>query len=141
KLAGTLLQKPAQTGVQTTPPQDSSPIKIKSAYQLFEQIYENRLPVMIITGLVAYDNMVMESLSMPRNQGTTRSLPFTASFRRVNFAWSEVVTIPAMADQATADRATPKKSQGNQSTSDPGDKAKEKGESLLYKLIGALGLY
>lgn len=133
KLAGSILQKPSQPGVQTAPPQDTSPIKVKSAYQMFEQIYENRLPVTIITGLDAYPNMVMESLSMPRNQGTTRSLPFTASFRRVNFVWSNTVTIPAMADRATADRGTPKQNQGNKQSTVI---TEESNASLLYRSWG-----
>ncbi len=149
KLSGSLLQKAAEaeaartrqlianTGNNT----NQIATRVKDAYDILDQIYENKISVLIITGLTAYNNMVMESLSMPRNPGTTRSLPFTASFRKVNFAFSETVNIPAMADKATADRATPKKNQGNQSAAAPGDKAKEKGSSLLYKITGAAGLH
>lgn len=113
----------------------------KTAHDIFEQIYEQKIPVTIITGLNGYNNMIMETLSMPRNQGTTRSLVFTATFSRVNIVSSETVTVTAdQVDPAVADSAMPKKKLGNLSTTTPGAEAATKGQSLLYGGGQYLGL-
>ncbi|MEW5803909.1 MAG: phage baseplate protein [bacterium] len=137
KLSGSLLQKASEQR-PTSQMQYQPIVRVKDAYDILDQIYENKIPVLIITGLTAYQNMIMESLSMPRNIGTTRALFFTASFRRVNFVFSESVVIPAMKDKQTADRGTPKKSLGTQQskTISSDSPVAKKGGSLLFKIGG-----
>lgn len=105
----------------------------KTAYDAFEQIYENSIPCTIITGLSTYTNMVLESLSMPRNPGTTRSLVFTATFKQVRIVASETVEVENM-ESDIKDSASPTKKMGNLSTTAPGAEAQSKGSSLLYKV-------
>jgi hypothetical protein len=140
KISGTLLQKAAQAEAEKQRQQIASKVGdngfspiVKTAFDLLKSIYDGRIPVEITTGLDVYQNMIMESLTLPRNPGTVRSLPFTASFRQVNIVASEKVTIPAMADKQTSDRATPKQVQGTKQTTAPSDSTKSKGESILHK--------
>lgn len=55
-----------------------------------------RLPVSIITSIRAYDNMVIESLVIPRDATTGDALGFTARFRQIRVVTTEraVVDIP-----------------------------------------------
>jgi len=146
KLNGSLLQKAAQAQNERTRQQIAgqvgdngfSPV-VKTAYDIFKNIYLYKIPVEIETGLDVYKNMVMENLSLPRNKDTVRSLPFTASFRQIVFVSSETVTIPAMADRETYDRGAGKQSQGTKQTIIPSDSTKAKGESLLFKIGGFFG--
>jgi hypothetical protein len=64
----------------------------KNAFYLLNILYYMKIPVNIVTDLTMYKNMVMESLIIPRDQGTTRALKFEAKFREVLVAqikWTE----------------------------------------------------
>ncbi len=146
KLSGILLQKAAQIQNERTRQQIASQVGdnsfssiVKTAYDILKNIYLNKIPVEITTGLDVHQNMIMESLNLPRSKDTVRSLPFTASFRQVIFAASETVTIPAMDSRETADRNTPITNQGIKQTTAPNDSNKVKGESILYKIGNWIG--
>ena len=147
KIAGSLMQKVARAEAERKRQQiagqigDSgfSPI-VKTAYDAFKSIYTDKIPVTIVTGLDVHQNMVMESLSLPRNKDTVRSLPFTTSFRQIVFVASETVTIPAMADHETYDRGAGVQAQGAKQATIPSDSVKTKGESILFKISNSLGL-
>lgn len=53
------------------------------AFTFLERVYEARQPVTITTSLRVYENMVMESLSIPRTATTGDALRFTATFRQI----------------------------------------------------------
>lgn len=53
------------------------------AFAYLRQIYEAAQPVTITTSLGLYENMVMESLSIPRSAATGGALRFNATFREV----------------------------------------------------------
>lgn len=52
-------------------------------YQHLKQIRDKREPVKIVTTLETYDNMVLRSLSIPRETGRGDELRFTAEFQQV----------------------------------------------------------
>lgn len=60
------------------------------AYAKLREIKDKTKLVSIITPLRTYDNMLMTSLSVPRDRRTGDALRFTASFREVRFATSKV---------------------------------------------------
>jgi hypothetical protein len=62
------------------------PLTPSAARFQLEWIYENALLVTVTTPDKSYDNMVLESLSVPRNRSTGDSLQFSAQFRQVRFA-------------------------------------------------------
>jgi hypothetical protein len=66
----------------------------KEAFDQLEKIYDNKIPVIIITGLKKYDNMIMEDLTIPRSSRTIRSLSFTATFRQIKIVSTQFVTSP-----------------------------------------------
>jgi len=83
----------------------------KEAFDQFEQIYDNKLIVTIITGLKEYNNMVMEELDISRSSKTIRSLNFTASFRQLNLVNAVFISTPATY-QTTELGAQPKENVG-----------------------------
>lgn len=115
----------------------SSEVKLsKTAMEIFESIYEEKLLLTIITGLRTYSNMVMENFSVDRNSRTANSLSFSASFKEVFIAVSEVIDVPIEA--TTVESAVQKQNKGRLATSEAERKEKEKGSSLLFKLKGGL---
>jgi len=68
----------------------------KEVFDQFEKIYDNKIPLTIITGLKKYDNMIMENLSIPRTSKTVRSLKFTATFRQIRIVSTQFVTAPSV---------------------------------------------
>ena len=105
----------------------------KSANEVFEMIYEEKVLCTIITGLKTYTNMVLENYSAPRSSKTTRSLEFTAQFRQITIANSESVSIPKENKEAggVADSDSPTKNLGKKATTEHTGK----GSSLLYKMV------
>jgi hypothetical protein len=56
-----------------------------SAYDLLLKIRNDRRPVSIGTSLRHYDNMALQSLSIPRESGRGDELKFTAVFKQIEF--------------------------------------------------------
>lgn len=73
----------------------------KEAFDQFEKIYDEKRPVVIITGLKKYEDMVMEDVSFPRTSETVASLRFIAFFRQINIVTTEYVTAPNAKQEAT----------------------------------------
>lgn len=109
-----------------------SPKPSLDAYKAFELIWENDIPVIIITGLKTYTNMVMILHDVPRNVRNTKGLEFTATFAMVNVANSEVVNVPlsALASSAVPSSAE-KVKQGKKGLNDVNSKVSERGSSFL----------
>lgn len=86
----------------------------KEAFDQFEKIYDEKRPVIIITGLKKYEDMVMEDVSFPRTSETVASLKFIAFFRQINIVTTEYVTVPNTKQDVTLG-AEAKKNVGKQS--------------------------
>lgn len=147
KYSSSLLQTAAQAEARKTRENIAAKISdrgpsqiVKDAYDALVGIHEDKIPVAIITGLKEYKNMILESLALPRNKETVRSLPFTATFKQVNFVTSETVTIhaPAATDtQATMDRATAKQNQGTKQATEVEENSSP--SSFFYKGAEKIG--
>lgn len=87
----------------------------KEAFDQLEKIYEEKRPVTVITGLKKYDNMVMESLNIPRNKDTVRSLKFDVSFRQIKKVSTTMVSGPSNENIASDFGSEKKKSIGSES--------------------------
>lgn len=106
-------------------------------------LYELKEIVVLVTGLEIYTDMVMQSLSFPRNQETGQRLQFTAEFKQVKFVASEVVGVAAdKADPAVKDKVSENRDFGRQETGDLTDpqntKAEEKSEELEQSYLERL---
>jgi len=84
----------------------------KSAFEALESIWEDSLPVSIITGLRTYSNMIMETLDIPRRSDINEALEFRATFRQVTFVISETIDVPKEVIAPDAKSAATKIKQG-----------------------------
>lgn len=106
------------------------------AMDMLDYVYENKVPLTIITGLKTYVNMIMESFSAPQNAKNAGALNFTGSFREVRIVESEEVDIPA---QATTNEGVIKtKKEGKKTVEQLDEAAAAKGSSLLFKINSSL---
>ena len=78
------------------PGSEPGPIKQRAAktWQNLIQIFEDRMPVSVITPLRVYRNMLITSASAPVNVNTGRSLRFTLELKEVLFADTELTRFP-----------------------------------------------
>lgn len=63
---------------------DTSTPPSAQARQALEDIFAARLPVVVVTSLATYKNMVMQSLTFAQDGATGDALPFTAAFQQIN---------------------------------------------------------
>lgn len=84
----------------------------KSAFEALESIWEDSLPVSIVTGLRTYSNMIMETLVIPRRPEINEALEFTATFRQINIVISETIDVPKEVVAPDAKTAATKIKQG-----------------------------
>lgn len=111
--------------------------KPEDAYQYLVDVFEAGEPIEIITGLQAYEDMVIEELSVPRSSKDGKSLLFSAKLKRIIFAVTELTASFKLDPEANA---TSKVKKGKQSSKEATGKAKDKGSVLLqgFKKIGLL---
>lgn len=103
------------------------------AYTTLREVYETKSPLTIITGLTTYKNMIMERLVVPQTPATSNSLNFTASFRQIRIAISEIISIDV--DSTEAKGAVPENNKGSSPSEETTDAEEEQGSSLLFKLF------
>jgi hypothetical protein len=58
----------------------------QEAYDRLLRLQANREPMTIVTGLRVYQNMLIESLTVPRDSRTANAIHFTAVFREIHVA-------------------------------------------------------
>jgi len=118
------------------------------AHDQLKALYHLKQRVTLVTGLSIYTDMVMDTLTFPKNQQTGRRLQFTANFKETRFVSSEVVGVAEEnADDSVKDKVGANKNVGRQETLTATDsqatKAAETSEnigqnqSLLADIFGA----
>lgn len=99
-----------------------------TAMQVFDELYEKKHTVKIITGLKQYTNMVLESLSIPRTAQNARSLTFKATFRNIILAqFSETVGIGP--EDTILGNAVPKTSEGTKPVEEVSPEVEERAKT------------
>ncbi len=71
--------------------------RAKSAYEGLVELQESRETMDVKTGLKSYENMVLESLTVPRDANTGGAFKFTANFREIRIVQSELLAVSASA--------------------------------------------
>lgn len=69
-----------------------NPIKVTAAKDMLDHlltIQVNRLPISITTALLVYDDMVMQTLHIPKDAKIGRAFVFTATFKQVTLVSSD----------------------------------------------------
>jgi hypothetical protein len=80
-------------------------------------IRENKEPITVVTSAKTYNNMIIKSLTVPRDRTSGDTLVFSASFQEVVFADAEIVTIDKIKPVQKAEKkAAPKKEEPQQAT-------------------------
>jgi hypothetical protein len=106
----------------------------RKTYEELLAIQTAREPIDVITGLKQYSNMILKTLTVPRNSDTGRSLRFTAQFQEVRIVDSASISI------AVSDSQFQKKSTlGKTSTATPTSKVQQDAGSLLSRITGLRG--
>ena len=84
---------------QTSPSQD--------AWEELLELQANRIPFTLITNLKAYDNVVLENLSVLQDKDSSNSLNFTANLKEIIFVGNEVLTADQFNSQDVSDQTIP----------------------------------
>ena len=63
------------------------------AYRFLEALYESRRAVVVVTGLKRYEQMVLETLTIPREAKDAGALVFTAHFKQIRTVVNKRVTM------------------------------------------------
>lgn len=106
----------------------------RKTYEELLTIQTAREPIDVITGLKQYSNMILKTLTVPRNSDTGRALRFTAIFQEVRIVDSSSISI------AVSDSQFQKKSTlGKTSPATPTQKVQQDAGSLLSRITGLRG--
>lgn len=108
--------------------------RVTDALNTMLQIQEDKIPVTLITGLRAYNNMILTQFNPTENANTGDSLRFTATFKEIKIVRSEQIILPAsqLASGQVANSASSKQSKGKAPTSE----TTTRGSSFLSRLSG-----
>ena len=91
---------------------DGTTLPTETARKRLREIYTNREPVAVETDDTVYENMILETLSIPRDSTTGDALRFSATFRQVEFVTNERTTV-----RVAVPRASSKSDRGSKPTS------------------------
>lgn len=111
--------------------------KPEDAYQYLVDVFEAGEPIEVITGLQAYEDMIIEKLSVPRTSRDGKSLIFSMELKRIVFAVTELTASFKLDAEANA---TSKSNKGKQSSKEATEKAKDKG-SILFQGFKKAGFF
>lgn len=104
----------------------------KNVFNHFQIIYENKIPLKIVSGLETYEPMIMETFEPESNRKTGDSLRFKASFKEIRKVKSVVESIPAVVQDPKEET---KKDKGDKDAVKSTESVKEKGKGTISNLF------
>lgn len=121
---------------------DTASPRIQTAFEAIRSLHQARDTVTIYTKHAIYQDMVIESVSIPRNAQIGEELQFTMELVAVRFANTQLVTLPpgisAKKTKRTgtaAKKAEPQKDNGKAETDNLLKKYPAKSESILSRIF------
>ena len=112
--------------------------RIDNSLLFLDQLWKNRLPFTIVSGLETYDNVVIKELTITESSKTKEAIKFTATLEQIKFATTESSLISqlskAVFDTETKHRAAPTVNRGNQISNEVETATAKKSSSLLFKI-------
>lgn len=115
------------------------------AFDTLRRLRANRQPIDVVTGLAVYRNMVISSMTFPRDARTGRRLQFIIEFRQLEFVETQVIRSLAAAENIRSeerDIAQATRNVGQANTRAATANETEKTESALRSLAGLIrGLF
>jgi len=112
--------------------------RIKSAFEIMEELQTNKELVRIVADLKTYDNMMLTQLNAPRRQDTKHAFMFTAVFREVRIVSSQIVTLPP--EEEVQQTATQPEEGGKVAPKPTESEAETEKASLLYRTLQGVGV-
>jgi hypothetical protein len=103
----------------------------QDVFKVLKNLFEKKEPFTVVTGLTVYDNMIITSLSIPRNAATGKALRFTATLQQIKIVETQTVPIPEYKTKTALTSSS--QDLGKQATT--AATAAEKGKSFLLKAI------
>lgn len=113
------------------PQQDQT--RSKSAYDALVQTFDNKELVQVQSELEVFDDMVMTSLTVPRDRTNFNALQFTATFQKIKRVGTLVVELAEDVEELAA----PEQDLGKQNPVDAEPEEETQGSWLLGLLQGA----
>jgi hypothetical protein len=120
--------------------------RTQSAFEQLEQAWRDRIPLQVITGRKTYQDMIIESLDLPRNR--PESMRFTIDLKQIKIVQSETAALPqteggepATDSADTADLATPRTDNGRQQSKLPAIEDEDQYQSTLKALGDKWGFF
>lgn len=105
----------------------------QAAREFLEKLMEQKKLVTVVTKRKSYQDMILVSLTFPRDLANGQGLRFQARFQQINIVSAQVIQIAKLAKNASHS-AAPKSKLGTQTTTQPNSQVQGKG-SLLYRGI------
>jgi hypothetical protein len=115
------------------PSQDDT--RSKTAYDALVQVFEGKELTQLQSELDVFDNMMLQSLEVPRDRTNFNALQFTAAFKEVRQIGTRVVTLKDDVEKL----AKPEEDLGKQTPDDASDE-EEAEASLLLQALQAIGV-
>jgi len=111
---------------------NSSENRLEKALNAMLDLQQKKIIVTLVTGLRAYNNMVLQSFTPIEEPTTGNSLIFTATFKEIQIVQSESVILPAsVVDPDVANKAPSLQKRGKKVT-----KETTRGSSFLATALG-----
>lgn len=105
--------------------------RARKVYDQLLEIQYTAEPIDIITGLTQYSNMVLKTLTVPRNSETGKTLRFNAVFQEII-----IIESSEIAAETTSSQFTTKTDTGKVTPKTPGATLLRKAGSLLSRITG-----
>lgn len=111
--------------------------RMSQAWAYMEALWESANPITIRTKFTTLENMILESLSVPRDKGTGNAFVFNATFKEIRVVDTEAVAA-AVPQKVTPNvpQASANINQGKQAGQTPSSSSSSQAGSLLSRLLG-----
>jgi len=111
--------------------------RMSKAWSYMQTLWESGTTITIRTKYTTLENMILESLSVPRDKGTGNAFVFSATFKELRVVDTEAAAV-AVPQTVTTDvpQASTNVNQGKQAASTPSPSVIEDGASVLGDLTG-----
>ncbi len=110
--------------------------RVESAFNYLNDLWRNRIPFVVVSGLNTYDNVIMTNLSINETSKTKNALRFTASFEQIIIAISQTTLVDIKSadelDDSLKKSGASKSDRGTQSTQ-PVSEDVQTPSSILFK--------
>jgi hypothetical protein len=106
-----------------------SPRDPKKAWQFLDEVWSRREPFSVVTALQRYENMVVASLSAPRESGRGKGLEFDITLEQVEIVQSSVIRVAVFKTGTLGGQSKAKlgKQSGKEAASN---------QSIAFRLLG-----